>query len=152
MSHVSTLDVVIDDLDALKKACELVGLEFVEGQRTFRWYGRWMNDYAADDAAYKNGIKPEDYGKCEHAIRIPGNSKAYEIGVARRADGKLTLVWDFYCGGFGLEEKIGKTGGLLRREYALQVGMKAMQKKGFKTSREVNTATGKPRMRAYRIS
>lgn len=150
MSHVATVDVTIEDLAALKLACKELGLEFVEGQKTYRWYGRWMNDYSGQDAAYKHGIEPKDYGKCEHAIRIPGNKNAYEVGVARGNDGKLHLIWDFFAGGYGLMEAIGDNAGKLRREYALQVGMKEMQRKGFRTAREVNAETGKPRMKAWR--
>lgn len=150
MSHISTVDIEINDLQALRESCKLLGLELVEGQKTYRWYGRFMNDYHGDDAAYKHGIDPKNYGKCEHAIRIPGNKKAYEIGVARKADGRLTLVWDFFCGGYGMEEKVGKNASLLRREYSLAVGMKDMQKKGFKVTRQVNKVTGKPQMYARR--
>ena len=39
MSHVATVEVQITDLDALKAACEKLGLEFVEEKTEFRWYG-----------------------------------------------------------------------------------------------------------------
>lgn len=150
MSHVSSMKLAINDLDALDKACKALGLELVRDQKTFRWFGRWMNDFDAADAAYRNGIDVKDYGKCEHAIRIPGNSNAYEVGIMRNKEGQLVPVWDFFCGGYGLEEKIGKNGSKLKHEYNLQVGMKQMLKKGFKVERRVNPVTKKPQMRAWR--
>lgn len=96
MSHVVAVDCRITDIDALRRACETLGLEFREGQTTYRWYGRWENDYAAEDAAYKLGIRPETYGQCRHAIAIPGDDRSYEIGVVERSDGTYALVLDFY--------------------------------------------------------
>lgn len=118
MSHVAVIKVQIKDLEALKQTCSELGLEFVEGQKTYKWYGRWVRDYHGNDAAYKNGIDPKNYGKCDHAIRIPGNSSAYEVGVVRLDDGSYTLIWDFYNGGYGLIKKIGKDGEKLTVGYA----------------------------------
>lgn len=150
MSHVSSIAIEINDLDALDAACKTLGLELIRGQKTYKWYGRWVNDYSQGDAAYKNGIDPKDYGKCEHAIRVVGKPGAYEVGVARTTDGKLTLVWDLWAGGRGLQEAIGDKGSKLLQEYAMQVGMKEMMTKGFRVEREFNTVTNKPRMRAWK--
>lgn len=79
----------------------------MEGQTTYKWYGKWVNDYHSPDAAYNNGIKPEDYGKCVHAIRLPGC--AYEIGVYRHPQtGNLRLIYDFFGQGKKIEALIGK--------------------------------------------
>ena len=148
MSHVAKIDVVIKDLEALQAACEALGLEFVQGQKTFKWYGRWVNDYSAEDAAYHSGIKPEDYGKCEHAIRIPGNSSAYEIGVVRNPNGEgYSLVYDFYNGGFGMSDKVGgKKCEKLVGEYGKGVARnqaKSMAKKyGYGWTEDFNETTG----------
>jgi hypothetical protein len=151
MSHVSAIKLVIEDLDALEKAAELIGCELVRNQKTWKWYGKWVNDYHGDDAAYRHGIKTEDYGKCEHAIRVKGNSQAYEVGLVKNPDGPgFVPLFDFFAGGKGLQAVIGDGAGNLRREYALQVGMKEMQRKGFRTERLFNPDTGKSRMRAWR--
>lgn len=136
MSHVATVDVQIKDLDCLRKACGRLGLEWKENQGTFKWFGRWMNDYAKQDAAYKHGFKPEDYGKCTHAIGVPGNSSAYEIGVVAKEDGSFGLLWDFYRGGHGLMECVSseanKEGvGKLLQAYAIEVAKKSAKKQGF---------------------
>ena len=82
MSHVSSVRIEIRSLEALRLACRRLGLQLNEGQKTHKWYGRWVGDYHGADAAFHHGIKPEDYGKCEHAISIPGDDEAYEIGRA----------------------------------------------------------------------
>lgn len=151
MSHVSTVEIIIQDLDALEKACKLAGAELMRGQTTHKWFGKWVNDYDASDAAYKHGIKPEDYGKCEHAIRVNGNSEAYEVGLVKNPNGPgWVLVYDSWAGGKGLMKVIGEDAGNLRREYALAVGMREMARKGFRTERVINPATNKARMRAWR--
>ena len=119
----------------LKEAAKLLGMEFLEGQTTYRWYGRHVGDYSLPE-----GFKASDLGKCEHAIGIPNDKKAYEIGVVKRRDGKegYTLLWDFWAGGYGLEAKVGKDGNKLKQSYAEIVAANALKKKGFKVQRKVN--------------
>lgn len=139
MSHVATIEIEIKDLDAMAEACKACGLVLNRNQKTYKWYGTWMKDYSAEDAAYQNGIKPEDYGKCEHAISVQGNASAYEIGVVRKANGTFALVWDFFAGGKGLMEKCsidGKQPGKLVQEYATQVAMKKAKLQGFAVQRK----------------
>lgn len=131
MSHVADMNLKIKNLDDLSRACQTLGLELVRDQKTYKWFGRWMNDYSGENAAYNHGIKPEDYGKCDHAIRIPGDSKAYEIGVVADGSGEYQLIWDFYGGGFGLVDKIGKTGGKLKQAYGVEAAMSEMYAKGW---------------------
>lgn len=151
MSHVTAVKLIIDNLDALEKAAELIGCELVRGQKTWKWYGKWVNDYHGEDAAYRQGISPEDYGKCEHAIRVKGNPNAYEIGLVKNPDGPGYIpLFDFWAGGKGLQAVVGDGAGNLRREYALEVGMQEMQRKGFRTERLFNPETNKARMRAWR--
>src|SRR5271157_1141636 len=103
MSHVTTIDLQIKDLEALKAACARLGYEFKVGETTYKWWGHWIGDYPLPQ-----GFKVEDLGKCTHAIRVPGAD--YEIGVVVR-EGKIDLLWDFWRAG-GLKEKIGANGGL----------------------------------------
>jgi hypothetical protein len=92
MSHVVSIETELRDLEAVKSACKRLGFAFKENQTTFRWYGRWVDDYHQEDAAYRHGIKPEEYGKCAHAIAIPGAE--YEIGLVKHED-HHRLVFDF---------------------------------------------------------
>lgn len=132
MSHVARIDMEIKDLECLKKAAESLGLKFVEGQTSYRWFNQHVGDYPLPE-----NFKVSDLGKCEHALSIPGNSTAYEIGVVKRRDGKpgYTLLWDFWQGGYGLQAKVGKDGNLLKQSYAEAVAMK--QLKGFRVQRTV---------------
>ena len=132
MSHVSCVNMVIKDLNILQKVAAELGLAFMAGQKTFKWFGRWVKDYHDADAAYKNGIKPEDYGKCEHALAIPGNDKAYEIGVVKMEDGTYRLVWDFFGQSQTLVPLVGNKGEKLLQGYAKEVAVQALAKKGYK--------------------
>ena len=135
MSHVTLMDVEINDLEALKKAAANCGLEFVE-QKTFKWYGYHVGDYPLPP-----GFTKADMGKCEYALRIPGNKDAYEVGIARRRDGKPGYVplWDFWGGGFGLEERVGKEGLRLMDEYAAEVAIAELELAGHRAYRTVST-------------
>lgn len=140
MSHVATVDIQVTDLDVLAHACKRLGLEFVRGQKTYKWYGRWMNDYSAPEAAVAQGIDPKDFGMCDHAIRIAGNDKAYEVGVVARKDGKLgwTLLWDFFAGGHGLQEKVGENCCKLRSAYAVVAAIKRGVQMGYVAQEQQN--------------
>lgn len=128
MSHVATVDINITNLADLRVACNRLGLELVEGQQTYKWYGRHVGDYPPPV-----GFRPDELGKCEHAIRIPGNEHAYEVGVVPRRDGKpgWALLWDFFNGGYGLQAKIGNEGGLLKQAYALAAATRQARLQGF---------------------
>lgn len=128
MSHVTSIKVKIASLDALKSAAEALGLEFHEGQKTFRWYGRHVGDYPLPE-----GFSKEDMGKCEHALSIPGNKGAYEIGVCKARDGSdnYELLWDFWGGGFGLEERVGEGAMKLCEEYSVAYAKQCLEEQGY---------------------
>lgn len=136
MSHVVDCDIVIKDLDAFKEACKEIGLEFRENQKTWKWFGRWMNDYDAEDAAYKAGVKPEDYGKCVHACAVPGDRNAYELGLVKNPKGEgFCMVFDFWGEeGAKLKKVIGEAGAKLKTEYSLKVLEKQSKKRGYKVA------------------
>jgi len=118
MSHISSLTTRIKSLDALKLACEDMGFTFVDGQKTFAWFGRWMNDWRDERSAVAQGFDPATFGKCAHAIRVPGTS--YEIGVVPTADGDWVLHMDEYGPGRVLVEKAGQSGTKLAQAYAVR--------------------------------
>ncbi len=111
MSHVARIELEINDLDTLRAACKRLGLEFVQDQKTYAWWGTHVGDYPLPE-----GFTAEDLGKCHHAIKVPGAK--YELGVVER-NGKYTLLWDFYSSG-GLEQVLGKGAGRLRQAYAVE--------------------------------
>ena len=141
MSHIVEIDMQINDLDALAATAKALGMEFIKGQKQYKWYGRSVGDYPLPE-----GFKAEDLGKCEHALRVKGSPGAYEIGVIKRRDGKpgYTLLWDFWNGGKdyntsgkGLEACVGKNAGRLKQEYALQCATKEARKQGLRVTRQV---------------
>lgn len=85
MSHMICVKSKFKDLEALEKACKNLGWTFHKNQKTFKWYGTWVNDYSEEDAAYLNGVKVEDFGKCSHAISIPGCK--YQAGLVEGEQG-----------------------------------------------------------------
>lgn len=147
MSHVTSLDCVVTDLDALDRACKKRGLELVRGKTKYRWYGTWVNDYNSADAAYKNGIPTSEYGTSEHAITIPGDNRCYEIGLHKNKSGPgWRLALDFWAGGHGMVEKAGgKFAEGLLHDYQVEAAKSATQDlidQGFISHEIVDQATG----------
>jgi hypothetical protein len=116
MSHVATIQIEIKDLNALEAASKELGLELVRGQTTFRKFER------------------SRAGECDHAIRIPGDQRAYEIGVVKIKGDKpgYTLAWDSWAGGYGMVAKVGQDAGLLKQAYAGEVAVKTARAQGFR--------------------
>lgn len=144
MSHVATIAVEITNLQDLRDACAELGLEFCEGQTTYEWFGEKLEDYPLPD-----GFNPEDLGRCQHAIRLPYQarldafatygSRPYEVGVVPRRDGKpgWVLMWDFWQGGYGLQDVVGPNGGLLKQAVANAATVRTMKQQGYRiASRE----------------
>lgn len=130
MSHVITVDLEVKDLDALDLACKDLGLELVQGQKTYKWFGRSVGDYPIPV-----GFKEQDLGKCEHAIRDPQNKNAYEIGVVRSRTGEgYQLIYDFYNRGYGMQDKVGARCEKVKQPYAARLAERHWQKKGFRVT------------------
>jgi hypothetical protein len=142
MSHVVQLDTVITDLGALDETCEQdCECELRRGQKHYKWWGHSVGDYPIPE-----NVKEEDLGKCDHAIHVKGNDEAYEVGVVDQGDGTYRLIWDFYGGGQGLQEKIGAGASKLLQGYAKRVAVKAARAKGFKLIEEKTTAQGQVKL------
>lgn len=137
MSHVTKIDLVVRDLDSLEKACKRMGCELVRGQKKFKWYGYFVGDSRPPQELADQGYTSDKYGTCDHAIRVKGNDRAYEIGLIARKDGKgYMLAWDSWCGGHGLCAAVGYdkkdlSGSKLKDWYAAEVSRKQMSQQGF---------------------
>lgn len=145
MSHVVAIKLRIKDLNALNAAGQTLGMEMIPAAQ-FKWFGRHVGDYPLPE-----GFTKEDMGKCVYALRLKGNSEAYEVGVAQSKihPGEYELLLDFWQGGFGLEDAIGKQGCKLRQEYSSVVTQKAMRKQGLRITKSV-TSDGKIVLRGRR--
>ena len=123
MSHISKIELEIRDLESLKQACKKLGFQFMENQKHYTWYGKWVGNQPLPD-----GISEEDLGKCKHAIHVP--AAVFEIGVVQR-DKSFILLWDSWIGG-GLQKHIGKDAGILRQAYAIASVKKESRRKGYR--------------------
>jgi hypothetical protein len=137
MSHVADVQMQINDLSCLKKAVEGMGGTFVEGQKTFTWYGRFLNDWRESggkiaERAAINRVDAANFGKCEHAIKIPGCR--YEIGVIKSPDGKgYKLIYDEFGEGRKLVEWLGgETYGRVKQQYSAQVTKRQLSRQGYR--------------------
>lgn len=107
MSHITTIDLEIKDLEALKAACKRMGFEYLSEVRQYRAYYGYRN--------------------CDAVIRIPGAS--FEVGIQTK-EGKSKLLWDdFYSG--GLTVKMGEGAGKLKQAYAAEVTTRAARRAGY---------------------
>ena len=125
MSHITEISVEIKDLDSLEAACKEMGLELVRGQARYKWFGRFVGG-----APMPAGMTEAEMGRCNHAIRIPGNAQAYEIGVCQQG-GNFVLRWDSWQGGYGMQDIVGKDAGKLSQAYAVQVASKQARRQGM---------------------
>ena len=131
MSHVVDMQCEVKDLDCLAKAAKRIGLELVKDQKHYKWYGESVGDYPLPA-----GFTEADLGNCDHALRIPGDHDAYEIGVVKRKDGRpgFTLIWDFFAQEKTLIPRVGQDGGLLKQAYAREVARKQLIREGYRVT------------------
>ena len=107
MSHISKIELEVKDLGTLRQACNRLGLNMIEAQKTFKWYGQ------------------ED-GSSDHAIQVPGAT--YEIGVVKTGNA-FELRCDYWDSAIG--KAIGQNGGLLKQAYAVERTKTEARRKGY---------------------
>ena len=146
MSHVVVLDLEIKSLEAVQRMCANLGWVFHENQKTYRWYGQWVGDYNAADAATRQGFNPEDLGKCDHAISVPGVE--YELGLKWTGE-KFSLVWDFWDK--KLQSEMGGTKGeKFMQEYGLACVTLEAEQQGYTwTSRKLDNGSYEIEVQTY---
>jgi hypothetical protein len=143
MSHVVGIKTSVKDLGALKRAAEALGLEFMEGQSTHKWFGHFMGEAAATNSTIRLAIKAEDYGQCLHAIRMKGNSDAYEIGVVRNPKGEgYIMIFDFFAQQRNITAICGEDLRKLLKEYEYQVvaedpGIQELLNQGYHIQKDI---------------
>ena len=124
-SHVTKVNVVIKDLDALEAAGKLCGLKLNRNQQTYRWFGQSVGDYPVPV-----GVNVKDLGHCTHALSLT-DKRAYEIGVVEQADGTFRLLFDFWRGGYGLQDAVGTNAKLLTEAYTIETARAAAMAHGL---------------------
>jgi hypothetical protein len=74
-------------LEVAGDGCDLVRVETTN----WDWFGKWVNDYHGDDAAYKRlGVDPKTYGQCEWALVQKDSPIGRAELEARKRGGRLT--------------------------------------------------------------
>lgn len=147
MSHIKDQELLIQDLDALETVAPRLGLEFRRNQTHHAWFERFVGD--TTPPAW---LKPDDYGKCAHALRLKDHRKGedYEIGLYPVAGG-YKVVFDEWGPGRRLMEAVGPNCNGLRREYAAAVAIKRTHQKlahhGFTVQREDMPGSKRIRLR-----
>ena len=112
MSHYTNVDIEVRDIDALKDACNELGLP-VEKAGMARGYG-------------------ESLRRAEYVVKLRG---PYDIAVDRQADGRWTLSADLWQG--HVEREVGSKFGRLRQFYGVHRTLREAQRLGLKARRSV---------------
>lgn len=143
MSHVVKINTRLTDLEAVKLTCaeltKITGrkVELVQGQKTYRWYGRSVEDYPLPE-----GFTAEDLGHCDHVIKIDGAT--YDIGLARAKDGAgYVMLFDYYCQDVMLEVIGGEKANRFLQTYALNKTEREMRKIGISSLKRQVLPNGK---------
>lgn len=137
MSKTIIMEFEVTDRDCLKVAVAVLGLQFNEGQRTFRGYA-------------------DDVQRCQDSIAIPNNREAFEIGVIANSKGGYDLLWDDWNGGTmgdrktGLCAYVGQKGERLQDEYNAAFVTKNYETDGYNVSRLGKAEDGQILLEAYR--
>ncbi len=156
MSHVVQIkSVPVLNLNALEAAAKELGGNLIRNKKTYNWFGRSVGDYKLPE-----GMKAEDLGKCEHAVKFPGLN--YEIGFQRSSvavkndSGEsvtpegLYPIFDFWGSdrsGTGhdgklLQDKVGEGAGLLMQAYSKHAAIQAAELEGYTVSSCFTDAQG----------
>lgn len=119
MSHIAVQttkagEPMFSDLAAMEQAAGMIGCEIVK-KKEYTWWGRSVGDYPLPA-----GMKKEDLGKnAEYVLRIRPDSyekfgldakaQPYELGLLPDPNnpGCYVPMYDFFCGGMGLDKAIG---------------------------------------------
>jgi hypothetical protein len=150
MSHIADVRMEIKDLAALKIAVEALDGTLVLGQKTHKWYGKFLNDWQSERAAV-NRRDSATFGTCDHAIKFDGIN--YEIGVVASANG-YELIYDTFGSGEDhdgkkLEEKLGVGLPKLKQSYGVEVTKRQLSRQGYRVT-TINNANGTISVKAVR--
>lgn len=111
-----------------------MGWKFQENQNVFAWYGQYVGDYRKYEKQITDlGISTSEYGKCTHAIQVPGAK--YEIGLVRKGN-RFVPLWDTWPAG-GLQDitEASGMGGFLAA-YAIEKTKLEARRKGYQVSEQ----------------
>ena len=137
MSHVASVELVINDIASLGAAASRLGCTFKRGQKEHRWYGRFLADSEIGRQTAEE-FNAKTFGTCEHAIEVPGSD--YDIGVVKNPTGAgYRLIYDQYGpSGHAIAEKLGgQSLPELKSEYGAVRATRYLQRQGYRVVRRV---------------
>ena len=111
MSHFTTVDTQIRDVDALQSACEELGLQMQENT-TARGYGSQTR-------------------RGEYVIKLKG---PYDIALNRQENGSYALECDWWGG--HVEKEVGKNFGRILQLYGVHKASREARRKGYTVRRK----------------
>lgn len=111
MSHFATIQTQIKDIEALKAACNELGVSVIQN---------------AEARGYSKNRQHGDY-----VIRLKG---PYDIAVNLQKDGTYGLITDWWDG--HVEKEVGKDFGKLLQLYGVYKATTEARKKGFMVQRQ----------------
>jgi hypothetical protein len=111
MSHFTTINTQVRDIDALKVACDELGVAVIkEGEARGYYSNKTHGDFV---------------------IRLKG---PYDIAINRQEDGTYGLTTDWWDG--HVEEEVGKDFGKLLQLYGVHKAAMEARKKGYMVQRQ----------------
>jgi len=116
MSHWTSHEVNITDIDALRLACAEMGLELLQNVTA---------------RGYKAYHEVENRLRGEFVIRLKG---PYDIAVNRKPDGKYALTTDWWNG--HVAKEVGENFGRLLQLYGVHKATITARKQGYLVSRQ----------------
>ena len=111
MSHFTTIKTQIRDTEALRSACNELGLELIQNAEARGYYTQTT--------------------KGEYVIRLKG---PYDVAVNRQADGTYGLTTDWYNN--HVEAEVGSNYGKLTQLYGVHKATIEARKKGWTVQRK----------------
>jgi hypothetical protein len=112
MSHFTTIQTQIKDIDALRDACAELGLTLAENA-VARGYGSLTR-------------------RGEYVIQIP--SGPYDIALSKQPDGTYELATDWWAG--HTERAVGKNYGTLLQLYGVHKASREARRRGYTVRRQ----------------
>jgi len=109
MSHISRIQLDVNNLNCLEKAVKKLGGTFHKNKTEFSYYA---------------GRK----GKCLHAASFPNCS--FDLGIIKGENNDYVLQWDSYSSG-GLSKVLGENANKLKQTYAVEVAKNVAKMQGY---------------------
>ncbi|MDC0764136.1 DUF1257 domain-containing protein [Brevibacillus sp. AG] len=124
MSHYTKVPAQLKDVQAIKMACDRLGVDLVPNGIARGWMGNRL--------------------KAPYVIKLKG---AYDVALEKNADGTFDLVADWSMG-TNIEREIGPNGGRLLQMYGASIVHLEAERQGMKVEETV-MQDGKLRFRLY---